>query len=186
MPHLDEKIKKTMSVNEELSEHAHHAQEPFDKRVAVTMAIIAALLAIVSVEAHVYTTEELLAQQKASDQWSYYQAKDIRRYDSEIAQDFLKALRSDGTQERLQHYVDNAAKYDRDRADIQNAAHEFEAERDIKGRQALRLEAGEIFLEVGIVFASLAILTKRALGWYGSMFTAGAGAIIALTALALH
>jgi hypothetical protein len=174
------------SVNEELGEHVHHAQEPFDKRVAVTMAIIAALLAIVSVEAHIYTTEELLAQQKASDQWAYYQAKDIRRYDSEIAQDFLKALKSDSTEERLKHYGDNAAKYDRDRAEIQNTAREFEAERDVKGRQALRLEAGEVFLEIGIVFASLAILTKRALGWYGAILTAGAGAVIALTALALH
>jgi hypothetical protein len=175
-----------MEVNEELSEHAHHAQEPFDKRVAVTMAIIAALLAIVSVAAHIETTEELLAQQKASDQWAYYQAKDIRRYDSEIAQDFLKALKSDSAGERLKHYGDNAAKYDRDRAEIQNTAHEFEAERDTKGRQALRLEAGEVFLEIGIVFASLAILTKRALGWYGAMLTAGAGAIIALTALMLR
>ena len=69
-----------MSVNEELSEHSHEAHNPFDKRVAVTMAIIAALLAIVSVAAHINSTEELLAQQKASDQWAYYQAKDIRRY----------------------------------------------------------------------------------------------------------
>jgi hypothetical protein len=174
------------SVNEELGEQAHHAQEPFDKRVAVTMAIIAALLAIVSVAAHIYATEELLAQQKASDQWAYYQAKDIRRYDSEIAQDFLKALKSDSAGERLKHYGDNAAKYDRDRAEIQDTARELEAERDVKGRQALRLEAGEIFLEIGIVFASLAILTKRALGWYGSILTAFAGAVIALTALALH
>jgi len=175
-----------MSPNEELSEHAHHAAEPFDKRVALTMAVIAALLAIVSVAAHIYTTEELLAQQKASDQWAYYQAKDIRRYDSEIAQDFLKALRSDSAQERMKHYGDNAAKYDRDRAEIQDAARELEAERDVKGRQALRLEAGEIFLEIGIVFASLAILTKRPWVWHGSMLTAGAGAAIALTALMIR
>ena len=175
-----------MSANEELKEGIEHAKEPFDKRVAGSMAIIAALLAIVSVAAHIDTTEELLAQQKASDQWAYYQAKDIRRYDSEIAQDFLKALKSDSTEERLKHYGDNAAKYDRDRAEIQNTAREFEAERDVKGRQALRLEAGEVFLEIGIVFASLAILTKRALGWYGAILTAGTGAVIALTALALH
>ena len=38
-----------MSTNEELEEHAHHAKEPFDRKVAVTMAIIAAALATVSV-----------------------------------------------------------------------------------------------------------------------------------------
>ena len=175
-----------MSVNEELSEHAHEAHDPFDKRVAVTMAIIAALLAIVSVAAHIDSTEELLAQQKASDQWAYYQAKDIRRYDSEIAQDFLKALKTDGTEERTQHYKDNATKYDSDRAEIQKEARGLEAERDVKGKQALRLEISEIFLEIGIVFASLAILTKQPLVWYGSLATAGVGVIIAATTGLIH
>jgi len=175
-----------MSVDEELSEHAEHAREPFDKKVAVTMAIIAALLAIVSVAAHIYSTEELLAQQKASDQWAYYQAKDIRRYDSEIAADFLKALKSDSAAEELKHYGENAARYEKDRAKIEEEAREFEKERDVKGDKALRLEIGEIFLEIGIVFASLAILTKRPVVWYGSMLTAAAGVIIALTTSAVH
>ena len=68
-----------MASADELQEHAEHAREPFDKRVAATMAIIAALLAVVSVLGHIATTEELLNQQKASDQWAYYQAKSIRR-----------------------------------------------------------------------------------------------------------
>jgi hypothetical protein len=57
-----------MSVDEELQEHAEHAKDPFDKMVAVTMAIIAAMLAIDGVMSHLFTTEELLLQQKASDQ----------------------------------------------------------------------------------------------------------------------
>ncbi|SRR5579884_1015553 len=175
-----------MSVEEELSEHAEHAREPFDKKVAVTMAIIAALLAIVSVAAHIYSTEELLAQQKASDQWAYYQAKDIRRYDSEIAADVLKALKGGSAAEDLQHYGDNAARYERDRAKIEEEAREFEKERDTKGAKALRLEIGEIFLEIGIVFASLAILTKREVVWYGSMLTAAAGVFIALSTSIVH
>ena len=175
-----------MSVDEELSEHAEHAKEPFDKKVAVTMAIIAALLAIVSVAAHIYSTEELLAQQKASDQWAYYQAKDIRRYDSEIAADFLKALKNDPAAEELKHYTDNAARYEKDRAKIEEEARDFEKERDVKGDKALRLEIGEIFLEIGIVFASLAILTKRSLVWYVSMLSAAAGVAIALSTGIVH
>ena len=200
-----------MSVHEELSEGVEHAKEPFDKMVAVTMAIIAALLAIVSVASHIYSTEELLAQQKASDQWAFYQAKDIRRYDSEIAQDFLKAVQtlqapeaaparvsrakgksatravvhdestSESAKDQVKHYSDNAMKYDKDRAKIEEEAKDFEKERDDKGRKGLRLEIGEIFLEVGIVFASLAILTKRPLVWYTSMLSAGAGVAIALS-----
>src|SRR6516164_1277094 len=111
-----------MSANEELKEGIEHAKEPFDRRVAGSMAIIAALLAIVSVGAHIYTTEEILAQQKASDQWAYYQAKDIRRYDSEIALDVLQAATSQAAGKRIQHYSDNAARYEKERAEIQNQA----------------------------------------------------------------
>lgn len=171
-----------MEVNEELNEHAEHAKDPFDKKVAVTMAIIAALLAIVSVTGHIFSTEELLAQQKASDQWAFYQAKDIRRYNSEIAVDILKLLKTEGVEERMKHYSDNAEKYDKDRADIQAEAKEFEEERDVKGHKALRLEIGEVFLEIGIVFASLAILSKRKLVWSVSMISAGVGVAIAATA----
>ena len=53
-----------MSPDEELREHAEHARAPFDKKVAATMAMIAAALAVVSVFGHISTTEELLLQQK--------------------------------------------------------------------------------------------------------------------------
>ena len=82
-----------MSVEEELQEDIEKAKEPFDKSVAATMAILAAFLAVVSVLGHIMTTEELLLQQKASDQWSYYQAKSIRRYQSEVARDLFAGMK---------------------------------------------------------------------------------------------
>src|SRR6201995_181688 len=84
-----------MSAHEEVEEHVQHAHDPFDKAVAGTMAIIAACLAVVSVLGQHFNTEKLLEQQKASDQWAYYQAKDIRRYTAQVAGDFLKALKAD-------------------------------------------------------------------------------------------
>ena len=82
-----------MSVEEELQESIEKAKEPFDKHVAATMAIIAACLAVVAVGGQLMVTEELLEQQKASDQWSYYQAKSIRRYQSEVARDLFAGLK---------------------------------------------------------------------------------------------
>ncbi len=170
-----------MSVDEELHENAEHAKEPFDKKVAVTMAIVAAALAIVSVLGHILSTEELLEQQKASDQWAYSQAKDIRRYDSEIARDMMKALKTPEADAVSERYAGNSEKYKKDHDDIQEKATEFEKERDHKGDQALRLEISEVFLEVAIVFASLAILSKKPLIWYLSILASAAGAAIAAT-----
>jgi hypothetical protein len=172
-----------MSVNEELSEHAEHAKEPFDKKVAVTMAVIAAALAVDGVLAHMLTTEELLEQQKASDQWAYYQAKSVRRYDSEVARDVFKAFNHEAAAKSSEVYAKNAEKYRKDMDDITEKAHDFEHESHLKGLKAHRLEYGEVFLEIGIVFASLAILTKRNLVWFVSMGSALVGAAIALSAV---
>jgi hypothetical protein len=172
-----------MSVDEELHESAEHAKEPFDKKVAVTMAIIAAMLAVDGVMAHLLTTEELLLQQKASDQWSYYQAKSIRRYNSEIATDIFKGLHTEATEPSAAKYEKNIEKYKKESEEVSDKAKEFEGESKTKGDQAQRLEFGEVFLEIGIVFASLAILTKRNLIWYGSIGSALVGLVIALSML---
>ena len=112
------------TVQEELHEHAEHAKHPFDKKVAATMAAVAAALAIVAVLGHLATTEELLNQQKASDQWSYYQAKNIRRYESEIARDIMAAVKSD----KAEAYAKNADRYNEETKEIQKEAKALEDE----------------------------------------------------------
>jgi dsDNA-specific endonuclease/ATPase MutS2 len=170
-----------MPVNEEIEEHAHHAHEPFDKTVAGTMAIIAALLAVVSVLGQHFQAEELLDQQQASDQWAFYQAKDIRRYAAQVAEDTLMQLK--GSAAPITKYVEDEKRYLKQRAEIQERAREFERERDKSARKAVRFHVGEVFLEVAIVFSSLSILLKQR-----ALFMAGAGAallgvVISLTAL---
>lgn len=171
-----------MSVEEELHEHAEHAREPFDKKVAATMAGIAAALAIVAVFGHLTTTEELLNQQKSSDQWAFYQAKNIRRYESEIARDTLTALKG----ERAAEYAKNVTRYEEEGKEIQKEATELQAESRLAGRKALRLHIGEVFLEIGIVLASLAILTKRELMWLVAVIAAIAGTTTACSTLLIH
>lgn len=169
-----------MSVDEELHEHAEHAKEPFDKKVAVTMAVIAAMLAIDGVMAHLLTTEELLLQQKASDQWSYYQAKSIRRYTSEVAADLFKGFHDLGPGP-VEKYNKAAEKYRQDDDEISKEAKALEAESHMKGDQAHRLDYGEVFLELGIVFASMAILTKRGVYWGTAIGSALIGLVIGLS-----
>jgi hypothetical protein len=166
-----------MSVEEELQEHAEHASHPFEKRVAGTMAILAAVLAVTSVMGHLATTEEIVNQARASDQWAYYQAKSIRRYESEIARDMLASQPA-----KVADYEKNAARYTREGEEIQKEAQTLEDESHLKGRQAVRFEFGEVFLEVAIVLASLAILTKLSPLWWTSMAVGAGGAIVAATA----
>jgi hypothetical protein len=174
-----------MGTAEELQEHAEHAHHPFDKRVAATMAIIAAALAVVSVLGHISTTEELLLQQKASDQWAYYQGKSIRRYQSETTRDLFAAM-GEAQAAKKEAYAANSEKYRKESDEISEKAKELEAESHLRGRQSLRFHIGEIFLEIAIVFASLAILTKRPLLYWTAVGSGFTGIAIACSELLIH
>ena len=72
----------------ELKEHAEHAKEnPTLAPISVTMAVLAVLVAVVTLLGHRAHTEEVVLQAKSSDQWAYYQAKNIRRHEDEIFSD---------------------------------------------------------------------------------------------------
>jgi hypothetical protein len=170
-----------MEAAEELQEHAEHARAPFDKRVAATMAMIAAALAVVSVFGHIETTEELLLQQKASDQWAFYQAKSIRRYESEIARDVLGSVNGANGAKLVQQYSANGDRYRKESDEISKEANALEKESHLRGHQALRMDIGEIFLEIAIVFASLAILAKRPMLYWTAVTSGLVGIVVACT-----
>jgi len=173
-----------MSEQEEIEEHVHHAKEPFDKMVAGTMAIIAALLAVVSVLGTHFNTEMLLSQQQSSDEWAFFQAKNIRRYTAQMGQDFLTQTKA--SPESIAKYANDGAKYDKDMAEIQEKAKDLERERDLADAKAVRFHIGEVFLEVAIVLSSLAILTKRKAMYFGGAAFALIGVVYAATAFVGH
>jgi hypothetical protein len=148
-----------MSAQEEIEEHVHHARDRFEKLVAGNMAIVAALLAIVSVLGQHYNTEEVLKQQESSDQWAFYQAKNIRHYIAQSTQDLMSAGKAES--KSIARYQQDANRYKGEEAGIEEKARELERERDASGRMARQFHLGEVFLEVAIVLLSLAILTKR-------------------------
>jgi hypothetical protein len=73
----------------EHTEHTqHHAQDPFDRKIAMSMAVLAAVLAGVTMLSHRGHTETLRLATEAtqfhtqeSDAWNYYQAKNVIGFD---------------------------------------------------------------------------------------------------------
>jgi hypothetical protein len=75
------------TVHEEAEHASHHSHDPFDRRVAMTMVVVAALLAGVKILGHRAHNDTLSYQIKAnmsesqeSDKWNHYQAKKNRQY----------------------------------------------------------------------------------------------------------
>ena len=86
-----------MSADElqELREHAEKAREDRSlAAVSLTMAVLAVFVAVVSLLGHRAHTEEVVLQAKSSDQWAYYQAKNIRAARGRIVRDLAAVVAS--------------------------------------------------------------------------------------------
>src|ERR1039457_6507029 len=100
---------------QELQEHAEHGREHPDLApVSLTMAVLAVLVATVSLLGHRTHTEEIILQNKVTDQWAYYQAKNIRRHNDEMFADLTTLVATKDTQAATKL----AAKYQIGRAHV--------------------------------------------------------------------
>ena len=94
--------KEAMNV-EELKEGAEHAHQSGEKRIGLTMAIVAVLLAVATLMGHRAHTEEGLLQGKIVDEWNFYQAKHSRAHEyGAIAE--VAALLPNGRELALKDY----------------------------------------------------------------------------------
>jgi len=174
----------------ELQEHAEHgAHDHSLAPVTITMAILAVLVAAVSLLGHRAHTEEILNQTKASDQWAYFQAKSIRHHNYEQLLDELAVLpvkNADDTEKMRAKYEKEIDRYKDEEKEIQNEATSLENEVKIEERRADRFDLGEVILEAALVITSITILTKKKAFWLVGMALAAAGVVVALLGTMIH
>lgn len=172
---------------QELQENAEHAaHHPSMAPVSLTMAILAVLVAIVSLLGHRSHTEEVVLQNKATDQWAYYQAKNIRRHTDELFADLTSTMAANDPQKAAQlheKYQAEAEKYRADQKTVDADAREFERESEHERDRANRFDLGEVFLEVGLVVTSITLLSLRRAFWYAGVAMGAIGLVVAATAL---
>jgi hypothetical protein len=171
--------------------HAAHGGEenPLVLPVSLTMSIMAVVLAAVTLLAHRASTHELLLQSKATDQWAYFQAKNIRLHEMEANVDIFNTLTtkdSEKAEKMAQKYEKQVAKYEADKEDISEKAKELENERDLLGRRADRFEGAEVFLEVGLVIVSITLLTNKRAFWLLGILLGATGLVVAASAFLIH
>jgi hypothetical protein len=111
---------------QELQEHAEHAQHhPNLAPVSLTMAVLAVMVAVVTLLGHRAHTEEVVLQAKASDQWSYYQAKNIREHEDELFADLSAAVANNDAAGMAKFHDKSAQEGDRykhEKGEIQDEA----------------------------------------------------------------
>lgn len=171
-----------MEANEaqELQEHAEHgAHESSLRPVAFTMSVLAVLVAVTTVLGHRTHTEAVLNQNKATDQWNFYQAHKIRANETALAADMLSAVTvtdKAAAAKLSKSYTDHQSKW----------ADELKQEQDQAEARADRFDLAEALLEIGLVITSVTLLTRRRVYWYlGIVFSIG-GIVSAASVLLLR
>src|SRR5215472_8259220 len=132
---------------DELKEHAEHAKhDPSLIPATLTMTVLAVLVAISSLLGHRTAIEESVLQNKVTDQWAYYQAKNVRRHTDELFADLMTVLNSKEAE---------AERYRDEQKELDSKARELEQETILAHRKADRFDLGEVFLEIALVITSI-------------------------------
>jgi hypothetical protein len=164
--------------------------------VAMTTAILAAVTAIVSLhagstinEALVLKSEATSLQARASDQWTFYQAKGIK---GAVATSSASAYAAAG-RTAPPALAAQATRYAAEQGEIQTEAKKLEAERDEKSAEADGLLAQHhryayavALLQVAIALGAVAALTRQKLALALSGLSGIGGIVLAIMAATHH
>jgi Domain of unknown function (DUF4337) len=156
----------------EAHEASEHKENPMMMLVAVTLSILAVLVAIATLLGHRAATEELMLQSQATDQWALYQARNIRLHEMQSVADMLGTLTpvdKDKAAALREKYTAEVDRYTREKNEAGDEAKKLEAERELVGKRENRYDAGEVILEIGLIVGSLTLLTKRRVFWVAAV-----------------
>jgi hypothetical protein len=161
----------------ELAEIGEKSHDKSQRTIGLTMAVMAALLAVATLMGHRLHTEEVVVQTKAADGWAYYQAKN-NRYHMYAADAKLAELMGPQGAALAASWTKKAEEERQQAEEIRLANERLDEETIAVARRATFFDAAEICLEVAIVLCSIALLTGLTLFWRISFVGAAAGLLV--------
>jgi hypothetical protein len=137
--------------------------DPRGQKVGVLAAILAVILAVVSIASHRAHTLAVVERSEANDQWSLYQSNRIKFHSLELGVDLVNLLGRDkaGAEQTVSRYETEEKKYETESKEVRAEARKKEAETRHTEDQALRYDLGEGMLEIGVVLASLYFIARK-------------------------
>ncbi len=154
--------------------------------LALTTVILAVCATLSTFRGSSYSTRTVISQNKASNQWAYYQSKSIKGYLYELQKDAfeidLTALTGKGESNQAAAYNSKMAEYDssitryeKEKAQIQDDARKYEEERDHNQRHSQVFGIAVIYLQIAILLSSIAAVLKKKMVWLGGLLVGAVG-----------
>jgi uncharacterized protein DUF4337 len=167
-----------LEIHHEGGEEGH---DPMGQRVGIMAAVLAVLLAIVTIASHRTHTDAIIARSEANDKWQQYQSTRVKFHSLELGADLMGALAPANAEEKLKKYEKDKSKQEEKGKDIMKEAREKEDETGHAEAQALRYDIGEGLLEIALVLSSLYFISHKKLFPAVGVIAGLAGLVIAIT-----
>ena len=150
-------------------------KEPWKDRMALATVFLAVCATFSTFKGGGYSTQSVINQALASDQWAFYQAKSLKQHMQEFQLEQLQLQKlniapdSPTAKAYEQHIAEGQAKaekYEREKNEISDKAKGFEAQRDAAKRHGKPFGIAVIFLQVAILLNSIAGLMNAKRIWW--------------------
>lgn len=163
------------------------ANDPFEKRAAVTIAILAVVLAVVGNKGDNAKTDAIIKTNEATNQWSYFQAKGIKGSIASAEEELLTLLAPSqgapaGIAKKAELLKSKAEEYKNEQVEIKAHAERAEKEAEQGSRINDRCDQGSLALQIAIVIASVSILARSRVFWVASIVLGLIGSAIGVMA----
>jgi len=147
----------------EIHHEGGHNADPAGKRIGIQAAMLAVLLAVVTILSHRTHTSAIMHKSTSNDQWAYYQATRIKLHSSELGQNLIRVFgaKAEGVEKVLADYESQAKKYEEQSKDNQERAKAADEAAEADEHRALRYDIGEGLLEIGLVLSSLYFIARK-------------------------
>jgi hypothetical protein len=155
------------------------AKDPFEKMVAISIAVVAVLLSYISMKGDNAKTDAIIETNEAANTWARYQAKSLKQNLRQFELDMiaLTAATAPESAKKTEKLTADIARYDSEMKELDKDARGHEAAAEVGSKMNDRCDLAGLFLQIAIVIASVAILSGQRLLWYASLGLAAFGAV---------
>jgi len=184
----------TEHLHEQIEEGAEEKKERWIMVLALSTAVMAVLAAFAGLLAGDHANEALIERMKASDQWNYYQAKNLKQAILINTDQILKAVgpATAGAGQAATHPGESSAataaaataaadrsaaiaRYEKEKAEIQKKADEAEKASEAHLAKHVPLARAVTAFQIAIAISAISVLTRRRILWYAGLVLSTAG-----------
>lgn len=162
---MEEMEDPTEHVQEHVLHEAQHQRDKLTFYVALTAAILAACAAVASLMSGHHSNEAMVDQLRASDLWSYYQAKGIKGAVLSSKREIVQALGGKVAPEDEK----NIERYKSEQKELTSQAEEKEVSSEKHLTLHLVFARAVTMFQLAIAIAAVSALSRKRLFWYLSL-----------------